>query len=285
MTKTLLALGIGDASRVKRQRPDLVHEGSEHSEERQLALGLESLKFARAIGEGETPSSREHTSDRSADDTEASPFFPPGPTEQALYNVMAQRENVSHSKRLSRPMSGERSSTPMQGVSSKSEVQTISDPVNRSQTHEVEDGVEDEDDDPSMSTSVPAPSLNGPTRSAPDPLQSLISVNGSRVGKGLRVLVVDDDTITRTLMSRLLSRLGCIVTTAENGKVGLEKILNGNIPPEIILGDRRTGMGMSTGLPAHQCPDDKEHVYMFDIVFLDNQMVSKRSYHLRPYVC
>jgi CheY-like chemotaxis protein len=55
------------------------------------------------------------------------------------------------------------------------------------------------------------------------------------------VLVVDDDALTRTMMSRLLTRLGCVVTTAENGEVALEMVLSG-------------------------------HGGRFAVVFLDNQM-------------
>ncbi|KAI0246901.1 hypothetical protein BJV78DRAFT_91293 [Lactifluus subvellereus] len=47
------------------------------------------------------------------------------------------------------------------------------------------------------------------------------------VPSGLPVLVVDDDSLTRTLMNRMLSRLGCKVFTAENGEVALEMILGG----------------------------------------------------------
>ena len=45
---------------------------------------------------------------------------------------------------------------------------------------------------------------------------------------GLWVLVVDDDQLTRTLMTRLLTRLGCKVSTAENGEVALEMVLGGH---------------------------------------------------------
>lgn len=41
----------------------------------------------------------------------------------------------------------------------------------------------------------------------------------------LRVLIVDDDPLTRKLMSRLMVRLGCVATTAENGQVALDLIL------------------------------------------------------------
>ena len=65
--------------------------------------------------------------------------------------------------------------------------------------------------------------------------------SGKTVPPGLRVLVVDDDQLTRTLMTRLLTRLGCKVSTAENGEVALEMVLSG-------------------------------HGGRFAVVFLDNQM-------------
>jgi osomolarity two-component system sensor histidine kinase SLN1 len=61
------------------------------------------------------------------------------------------------------------------------------------------------------------------------------------VQPGLRVLVVDDDALTRTMMTRLLTRLGCNVSTAENGEIALEMVLSG-------------------------------HSGRFAVVFLDNQM-------------
>ncbi|KAK4051218.1 hypothetical protein OIV83_003040 [Microbotryomycetes sp. JL201] len=64
-------------------------------------------------------------------------------------------------------------------------------------------------------------------------------------GGALNVLVVDDDGLTRKLMSRLLTRLGCLVTTAENGAIALDLMLAEN-----------------SGALAN----------VFDIVFLDNQM-------------
>jgi osomolarity two-component system sensor histidine kinase SLN1 len=45
------------------------------------------------------------------------------------------------------------------------------------------------------------------------------------VPTGLPVLVVDDDALTRTLMTRMLSRLGCKVSTAENGSAALDMVL------------------------------------------------------------
>jgi osomolarity two-component system, sensor histidine kinase SLN1 len=62
-----------------------------------------------------------------------------------------------------------------------------------------------------------------------------------KVPSGLRVLVVDDDQLTRTLMSRVLTRLGCKVSTAENGEIALDMLLS-------------------------------SHGGHFAVVFLDNQM-------------
>ncbi|WWD17522.1 hypothetical protein CI109_101963 [Kwoniella shandongensis] len=59
-------------------------------------------------------------------------------------------------------------------------------------------------------------------------------------------LVVDDDKLTRMLMSRMLTRLGHQVTTAENGKIALGMIRDS----------------------FEQAPNSPR----FDIVFLDNQM-------------
>lgn len=66
------------------------------------------------------------------------------------------------------------------------------------------------------------------------------------------VLVVDDDRLTRTIMSRTLARLGCQVSTAENGEVALEMI---------------TGRAMRR---VQGGPDTTTRRY--DVVFLDNQM-------------
>lgn len=54
------------------------------------------------------------------------------------------------------------------------------------------------------------------------PESSTAAVN---VEPGMHVLVVDDDPLTRTLMTRILSRLGCLVTTAENGVMAIDLVL------------------------------------------------------------
>ena len=91
---------------------------------------------------------------------------------------------------------------------------------------------------------------------------------------GLPVLVVDDDRMTRLLMSRMLERLRCVVTTAANGKQALR----------LLLGEEQ-----SAGTPAddqeqnftpdcREVPRDWGLVHTankegkFAITFLDNQM-------------
>ncbi|GAA6022631.1 hypothetical protein JCM10207_003930 [Rhodosporidiobolus poonsookiae] len=108
----------------------------------------------------------------------------------------------------------------------------------------------------------------------------------------LRVLVVDDDTLTRRLMGRMMQRLGCIVSSAENGKIALDMILAPPPTPDadsieededatvegVPIRDavdaaekgliaakkkRKVGMDPTAG------PNAYKH---YDIVFLDNQM-------------
>lgn len=75
----------------------------------------------------------------------------------------------------------------------------------------------------------PMPSSSGSCSFPPIEPPALSTMNG-RISFGdylhpLRVLIVDDDPLTRTLMSRLFVRLGCHVSTAENGLLALELIL------------------------------------------------------------
>jgi osomolarity two-component system, sensor histidine kinase SLN1 len=82
---------------------------------------------------------------------------------------------------------------------------------------------------------------------------------------GMRVLVVDDDPLTRKLMSRMLTRLGCKVTTAENGEIALDLILNPAARPTPSSED----MGSSGLVPGeHLVPGEERYA----VVFLDNQM-------------
>lgn len=97
---------------------------------------------------------------------------------------------------------------------------------------------------------------------------------------GMKVLVVDDDSLTRTLMKRILTRLGCHVAVAENGEVALEMILG-----------RRISVPMSTPSSDYSKREAKPILeqevrpgstpvstptgideYKYAVVFLDNQM-------------
>lgn len=83
------------------------------------------------------------------------------------------------------------------------------------------------------------------------------------------VLVVDDDPLTRMLMKRMLTRLGCAVTTAENGLAALEALLVPTAPgaptPQSEDAPRVVGAGdVGSGAWSADCK--------FAVVFLDNQM-------------
>ena len=107
---------------------------------------------------------------------------------------------------------------------------------------------------------------------------SLLS-NASRttpmeITPGLQVLVVDDDRMTRLLMTRMLERLRCVVTTAENGKQALQILLgveqNSDTPAE--------EQEPSFHTDGREIPQDSTSVDTmskegkFAITFLDNQM-------------
>lgn len=97
------------------------------------------------------------------------------------------------------------------------------------------------------------------------------SVNSSAIAwePGLRVLVVDDDPLTRKLMARLLTRLGCRVSTAENGDIALELILGTYMRPTPSSEDTGSA-GLSIEAMSASCGFGDE--YKYHIVFLDNQM-------------
>ena len=92
---------------------------------------------------------------------------------------------------------------------------------------------------------------------------------------GLKVLVVDDDPLTRKLMSRMLTRIGCRVSTAENGEMALEMILGMTSQTRVTPSSEEAGYsaGLSNdggGSSAPVSPDAEESKYA--VVFLDNQM-------------
>jgi len=87
----------------------------------------------------------------------------------------------------------------------------------------------------------------------------------------LATLVVDDDAITRTLMKRILTRMGCVVSCAENGKVALEMILGRQVTmgkttePSETAGDNMTTLEQPR---ENEISDESKYA----VIFLDNQM-------------
>jgi len=96
------------------------------------------------------------------------------------------------------------------------------------------------------------------------------SITAINIEPGLPVLVVDDDQLTRTLMKRILTRLGCQVSCAENGEVALEMILG----QRVTLGSTPSSDSSGNAGPIleqqHESPIFEEG--KFAVVFLDNQM-------------
>lgn len=99
---------------------------------------------------------------------------------------------------------------------------------------------------------------------------------------GMPVLVVDDDPLTRTLMKKILTRLGCQVSCAENGEVALEMILGRRIC--IPLSTPSSDYSMREMKPILEqevspqrstsacTPPESNDEYKFAVIFLDNQM-------------
>jgi osomolarity two-component system sensor histidine kinase SLN1 len=127
----------------------------------------------------------------------------------------------------------------------------------------------------SMST-LPDPPLRRPSLvsqlsgSLPFPL----SYKGSTAGfdPPIIVLVVDDDRLTRTVMSRMLTRLGCNVSTAENGEIALEMIIGGPGTSKAEDGPDYRVFDPSYDSEEDQIGERTENGYAYDAVFLDNQM-------------
>ncbi|EIN11065.1 hypothetical protein PUNSTDRAFT_125617 [Punctularia strigosozonata HHB-11173 SS5] len=107
--------------------------------------------------------------------------------------------------------------------------------------------------------------------SAPEPAASPVSSHSQAsetFDPGLHVLIVDDDPLTRQLMRRMLQRLGCVVSTAENGEVALELLL-GSGYPRPTPSDEGSPPSVRSQPGADQS-SEREGAYA--VVFLDNQM-------------
>ncbi|RDB15349.1 Autoinducer 2 sensor kinase/phosphatase LuxQ [Hypsizygus marmoreus] len=96
------------------------------------------------------------------------------------------------------------------------------------------------------------------------------SNQGISIEPGLPVLVVDDDPLTRMLMKRILTRLGCQVQTAENGEMALEMILGQQIQTLTPSSDASGNLGpiLEQGHEEKAFTEEGK----FAVVFLDNQM-------------
>ncbi|KAG5644881.1 hypothetical protein DXG03_007522 [Asterophora parasitica] len=140
---------------------------------------------------------------------------------------------------------------------------------------EPNDNVQHSRDDSIDTPRPPTTSVTGPTRSplhrAPtQPAATTSSASATSAGSSSpsklignpEVLVVDDDPLTRMLMKRMLTRMGCTVTTAENGHIAI---------------------GILTGCPSSSEPNETRLSVMelhgpfaqekhFAVVFMDNQM-------------
>lgn len=111
-----------------------------------------------------------------------------------------------------------------------------------------------------------------PASAASTPSSTLSRSSALEFPEGpIKVLVVDDDSLTRKLMSRLLARLGCKVATAENGAVALEMILDQSAATTVTAsGDQaatETAQSQGIGLDP-RCVSERN----YDVVFLDNQV-------------
>ncbi|KAG7445051.1 uncharacterized protein BT62DRAFT_207089 [Guyanagaster necrorhizus] len=104
-----------------------------------------------------------------------------------------------------------------------------------------------------------------PTANPPSPsiTRGSLTNSSSVLFHQYQVLVVDDDALTRRLMTRMLERLGCCVTTAENGEIALGILLGQS--PEM----KTPASDNSVPILDNLTPPTQRR---FMVVFLDNQM-------------
>lgn len=113
----------------------------------------------------------------------------------------------------------------------------------------------------------PAPSISNftPQGLPPSPLANRASSPPYlSFTQPLSVLVVDDDSLTRTLMKKMLERMGCDVTTAENGDLAFKLLLSQDPDGE--------STSQSASNSDHRTYFDSHARLKFNITFLDNQM-------------
>ena len=130
------------------------------------------------------------------------------------------------------------------------------------------------DSPPSLPTSIARESSPLPPTSS-----SKVAPASAASDVPLKVLVVDDDALTRKLMSRMLTRLGCKVETAENGQAALEVLvaeddLFSKPPPPPPRSSSPSPILQKNEIQLTPMPSTPYTVPTpkFDVVFLDNQM-------------
>ncbi|EEB99518.1 hypothetical protein MPER_00793 [Moniliophthora perniciosa FA553] len=109
--------------------------------------------------------------------------------------------------------------------------------------------------------------------------RSSVASSAEEIIPGLPVLVVDDDKLTRKQMEKLLTRMGCHVSVAENGEIALRTILGTTFSPSLLKtmsfdpvgSEGYFGAGDELELPRNRESLDTSR---FAVVFLDNQMPS-----------
>jgi len=127
---------------------------------------------------------------------------------------------------------------------------------------------------------LPASTFNDMRNGGPQtPGSTSVLSNASRstpmeITPGLHVLVVDDDRMTRLLMTRMLERLRCVVTTAVNGKQALQLLLGEEQSVDTPAEEQEANFPTED----REVPRDRRSVQTvnkdgrFVITFLDNQM-------------
>ncbi len=80
-----------------------------------------------------------------------------------------------------------------------------------------------------------APVVEAASAPAARPVDSADAMEGRKSPEGLRVLVVDDDTMSLTLLQRMLTRSGHVVATARDGNEALQLALETN--PQVVIAD------------------------------------------------
>ncbi len=83
-----------------------------------------------------------------------------------------------------------------------------------------------------VAADAPAPVQTVPVTAPPDPRESPSPGRASA-----RVLIVEDNPVNQTLTERILTRIGCAVEVAENGRIALDRVTGAAQPFDLILMD------------------------------------------------